>query len=299
MSRFGRLHHRRTYRAKGKLHPLAIVGICLAGAILLALIVGNLLNHRLSDEDYQKLTSGTVTEPIDPTTVTPQRQSPQVKAYPFALGDSVRGLTDGEALPPSALSVNLNMPSGALLYSSPVSKLYSLSGSTTVSLPDSMQEIIGTVPYICGVFHPHATEQSGADLIYAATVREAALLREFAGAGGSEILLVGLKFDIEHLSDTLAYIKMIRDAVGNIPVGVAIDFETVSSPETWDLLPVLGNAASFLALDLTQEEANEEILLSANYYLMTYRMRLVLAENQTALITAAEATVSDFQILKN
>ncbi len=299
MSRFGRLRHRRAYRAKGRLHPLAIVGICLAGAILLALIVGNLLNRWLSDEDYQKLTSGTVTEPTNLPTLTPQRLSPQIKAYPFALGDSVRGLTNGEALPPSALSVNLNTPSGALLYSSPVSKLYGMSSSANVSLSDSMREVVGTVPYICGVFHPQATELSGADLIYAATAREAALLREFAGAGGSEVLLVGLKFDTEHLSDTLAYIKMIRDAVGSVPVGVAIDFETVSSPETWDLLPVLGNAASFLALDLRQEEANEEILLSANYYLVTHNMRLILAENQTALITAAEATVSDFQILKN
>ncbi len=299
MSRFGRLRHRRAYRAKGKLHPLAIVGICLAGAILLALIVGNMLNRWLSDEDYQKLTSGTVTDPVDPSVNPPERQSPQIKAYPFALGDSVKGLTNGDAIPPSALSVNLNTASGSLLYSSPVSKLYGLPSSTSVSLSDSMQELTGAVPYICGVFYPQAFSQSGADLFYAATARDAALLREFVGAGGSEILLVGLKFDMEHLSDTLAYLQAVRDAVGNVPVGVAIDFGSVSSSEAWDLLPVFGEAASFLALDLTNEETDEEILLSANYYLVTYRMRLLLAEEQTALITAAEATITDFQILKN
>ena len=299
MSRLGRLRRRRAYRAKGRLHPLAIVGICLGVAIVIALIIGNLLNRWLSDEKYQKLTSGTVAAPVEPPVATPQRQSPQVKAYPFAFGDSVRNLTDGEALPPSALSVNLNTSQGELLYASPVSRLYGLTSKTSVSLSDSMQEITGTVPYVCGVFYPQAFKQTSVDLFYAATVQEVALLREFVGTGGTEILLVGLQIDVANLSDTLAYLQAVRDAVGSTSVGIAIDFESISSPEAWDLLPVYGEAASFLALDLTDAEADEESLLSANYYLVSYQMRLLLAESQTALISAAEATIADFQILKS
>ena len=299
MSRFERMRRRHSYRAKGRLHPLAIVGICLAGAIVVALIVGNILNRWLSDEQYQKLTGGVVTDPIDPPNVSPVRQSPQVKAYPFTLGDSTSGLTNPDAIPPSALSINLNAPSGSLLYSSPVSKLYGMTDQASISLSSSMQELTATVPYICGVFYPQAFDVSGADLFYAATMREVALLREFVGAGGSEILLVGLSFDWEHLSDTLFYLQTLRDAIGNVPVGVAIDFADAATPEAWDLLPVYGEAASFLALDLTDGNDDEEILLSANYYLVSYQMRALLSEEQAKLISAAEATLSDFQILKN
>ena len=52
----GKNRFRRHPQHGGKWNPLAIVGICLAAAILCTAIVGNILRIRLDDETYRKYT---------------------------------------------------------------------------------------------------------------------------------------------------------------------------------------------------------------------------------------------------
>lgn len=58
------LRFRRHRPHTGKMHPAAIVGICLAAAVLLTLTVGNLLKLWLDDETYQRLTEGKEEVPV-------------------------------------------------------------------------------------------------------------------------------------------------------------------------------------------------------------------------------------------
>ena len=99
----GKRFHRRHTRAT-RLHPVAIVGICLAAAILLTVIVGNLLKGLLDDETYQKLTQGEETDTTEkePPRITNVRN---VNAYPFALGQNAE-----DAVGMTSISVSVNTP---------------------------------------------------------------------------------------------------------------------------------------------------------------------------------------------
>ncbi len=292
-----RYRRRRSVGGRQRLHPFAIVGICVAAAILVTLLIGNLLNRYLDDETLQRLEG--VTPEALPEENAPERAVPYVRAYPFRLGSSTSSLGEGENGPPAALSISINDPSGTLTYVSDVSRLQGLTGNDRVPLKSSMEAIWQTVPYLSGVFYPQALNQSGHDAVYAATVAEGALLREFVRAGASEILLAGLPAEADRIPEVAAYVQTVSAMLGQVHVGIAVPLDVASAPESWELLPSLSGIADFLAIDLRTctEEALEESLLSANYYIVQYRMRLLLSEEQTAYITAAEATVSDFQIV--
>lgn len=297
MAYTGKRFRRHRIHSSGRLHPLITVGICLGIAVIAALITGNLLHLWLDDEALEKLTSGTK-EPIS-SSEAPERTVAEIRAYPFTLGASLSSLVTDGGLPPSALSVSLNTPDGAMLYTSEVSRYLGFAESGQTSLTEGMTELYTAVPYLCGVFYPQAFQQEQSNLFYAETAKEAALLHEIANAGVSELLLVGLPLDAEHLSQTIAYLTQIREALGEIPLGVAVPLSAMETAQSWELLPYLQKAVSYLALDLqsADESESETVMLSANYYLVGYKMRLLLASDQTAYISIAEATVSDFQIL--
>ena len=299
MAYTGKRFRRHRLRTPGKLHPAAIVAICLGAAIVLTLIVGNILHYTLDEDILKKLTSGTE-EPEEPK-IQPERKVPLAQIYPFTLGDSLKTLTGGEdGIPPAALSISMNTPDGELLYTSPVSAYQGLTRKENIPLSDKMTELYTAVPYLCGVFYPQAFRQEAPDLFYAAAAQEAALLREFANAGASEILLAGLSFDAEHWNATLYYIELISNALGDFPLGVAVPLSFAAAEQSWNQLPAIQEHASYLALDLQEEPADtpaETSLIHANYYLTEYQMRLLLASDQTELINAVQSYMNDFQIL--
>ncbi len=292
-----RLRRHRTH-SSGRMHPLAIVGICLGAAVLIALIVGNLLNLWLDDDTYKKLTDGE-TEPPSIEAPTPTRKVPLARVYPFALGAPVSSLTAGNTLPPPALSVSINTPTGELLYTSAVADYEGIGGNEKIPLTEKMTELKTAVSYVSGVFYPQALKEETLDLIFAATASETALLHEFAAAGASEILLVGLSFEPNELAQTLAYLKTVRNALENTHVGVAIPYSVASSSLGWQIIPAILEVVDFMALDLqgTAPSLAEGLMPDANYYLVQYEMRLLINSEQTELIGIAEATLSDFQIL--
>ena len=289
-----RLHHRTR-----KLHPLAIVGICLGGAILLALLIGNLLNWWLDDEKMDKLTGAPLESEQPSAGELPPRSTQTVRAYPFTLGDSVEQLIPEDGQPPEAVSVSINTPDGTMLYRSPVAEYLCSEFGSDADLKSDMQELTFTVPYVCGVFYPQKINTDDTDLLYAAAASDAALLREFVHAGGSEILIVGAAFDEESLPSLADYLKQLKTLLGSTPIGLTVPLEVVTGEDGWQLLPSIRPLANFLAVDLQDlpDSEMESGLQTANYYADQYEMRLIVSTDQSRWISAIEEVFSDYQIV--
>lgn len=290
-----RLHHRRSNR---KLHPLTILGICLSGAIIAALILGNLLNRWVDDNTSDDLPTE---EPNQPSAIgdLPARSTQSVRAYPFALGNSTDRLYPEDGLPPDAVSVSINTPDGKLNYSSAVGNYLRLETTSDAELKSSMQDLTMVIPYVCGVFYPQGIDTDDTDILYAAALSDATILKEFIHAGGSEILLVGVEFDEDALPYLADYLKQLKTLLGNTPIGLSIPSELILEDDGWQLLHSVRPLVDFLALDLqnTADSEMESALLGADYYVTQYEMRLVLSEAQTRWISATEVAFSDYQIV--
>ena len=291
-----RLHHRTRIR---KLHPLAIVGICLGGAVLLALLIGNLLNLWLDDEKMGELTGAPLESEQPSAGELPPRSTQTVRAYPFTLGDSVEQLIPEDGQPPEAVSVSINTPDGTMLYRSPVAEYLCSKSDSDADLKSDMQELTFAVPYVCGVFYPQKFNTDDTDLLYAAAASDAALLREFVHAGGSEILIVGAAFDEESLPYLADYLKQLKALLGATPVGLAVPPEAAAGEDGWQLLPSIRPLADFLAMDLQDlpDSEMESGLQTANYYADQYEMRLIVSSDQSRWISAVEEVFSDYQIV--
>ncbi len=295
---------RRRQRTSGHLHPAVIVGICLAAAILLTLLVGNLLNHWLDDEAYQKLTEG---EPQAPEEEEPLPINVRkINAYPFEFGSEI-----GRLFGTPSISLSINSPDGRLSYASPVADYLGIAQDSAYTLSDTIGELCSTVPYVSGVFTPQAFREASPDLQYAAALKEVALMREFVQAGGDELLLYGLPVDAEHLDSVTAYLSALKAALPQTPVGVAVPLSATSSTNGWELIPTLLKSCDFCALDLTAEVLSDpepsdpkvspsaqKLLSDSAYYLNYFNMRILVSSSQAPLVSTIEALFyNNFQIL--
>ena len=300
-----RPRHRRPHATR--LHPAAIVGICLAATILITLIVGNLLKVFLDDEAYQRLMQGAETEP-------PQVESPRpsfvrdLNAYPFTLGENAEN-----AIGKTSVSVTVNTPDGTLLYTSEVTSQLNLAASPNIDLQQTLGEISAFVPYVSSVFFPQAFSAQSPNARYAVTLTEAAILREFINAGGSEVLLFGLPLTTESPDDLVAYVNTLRLSLDGAPIGIAIPLTVAADTNSWELLAILADACDFLAVDLTDEICDETdidmgsgfspsanaILARCAYLTSQYEARLIFSEQQSALLSTAVFQVRpDFQVIR-
>jgi len=286
------------------LHPLATVGICLAVAVALTLIVGNLLRLWLDEETYRKLTEGDE-EPSSPPPLE-KTDVPNVNAYPFSLDEEVDRVIGSQAV-----SVPLNTPDGNLLYTSNVSAYLGISGGST-PLFDKMRELSAFVPYVSGVFYPQAFSQSLDDVFFVAAAEESALLREFLHTGGDEILLCGLPLTADSLDRVVEYLTMLGRAMPNDAIGVAVPRSVAADAENWEILATLVDVCDFVVLDLTAEEVADEeevspgepspaaltLLSDCSYLISLYRTRLLVSSAQSALLSTLEVQMyPNYQVL--
>lgn len=300
---YGNRFRRRHAHTTG-LHPAVIVGICLAVAVILTVIVGNLLRGLLDDETYQHLTEGKDTEAeTEPPRVINVRN---LNAYLFELGDRAE-----KAVGLTAVSVPINTPDGTVLYTSDVATRLGLAMNEKVNLQQTLGEISAFVPYVSGVFYPQAFLQPTPDTRYAVANTESALLREFLHTGGSEILLCGIPLTPDNTDAVLEYAKSVRFAVGNAPVGIAIPLKIASDTANWELLARLADTYDFIAIDLGAETVDEtetdgtgyspsaDALLSrCAYFVSQFDARLLFSESQDSLIsTAVLQARPDFQVI--
>ena len=301
---FGFRPRRRTHSGNA-LHPLAIVGICLAVAVLITLIVGNLLRVWLDDETYRKLTEGEDPQPpaseIEPTDV------PNVNAYPFSLLEEVDRVIGYQSV-----SVELNDANGTLSYTSDVATHLGLLQTQGAELFEKMSELSLFVPYVSGVYRPQAFSHELSDLFYATALQEAALMREFLRTGGDEILLVGLPLDADSMERVELYLKTLNLLLPDEVIGVAVPLEVAADTQNWKILDTLSLACDFLVLDLSDEvvidgvevpngepsPAALSLLSDCAHIVSIYRTRLLVSQEQAALLSTLEMQMHpNFQVL--
>ncbi len=276
------------------LHPLAIVGICLLAAVLLTVIAGNLLKLWLDDETFRRLTEGEDT-PEDETPIY-NSYLRDIRAYPYTFGGDTEVIWEYPEI-----SVNLNSPDGTLAYSSPVSEWLGVSSPDAPPLGESMGTVSAVASYISGVYYTGAFSEPTGDLRYAATTRDCALLREFIKAGGHEVLLRGLPVVAASPEDLVAYLRAVKAAFPEAPVGVSVPLALMQDPKAGQTLEKLLTVCDFLALDLTtadveSEEEAASLLDACRFPLKAYDMRLLLREGDAYLAAAAES-LTDVQLI--
>lgn len=291
--------HYRYRPAGGRLSPWAIAGICVGAAILITVIIGNLLTVWLDDETYDRLTSKK--PPAEESDPLVQTQVKDLNAYPYIFGDPFGDVVD---LP--AVSLSINRPDGHLSYTSAVSAHQGLAGES-VSLETAMSELTAYNPYVSGVYYSQAYGQASAELRFAVAAEEGALLREFLGTGGKEVILTGLPFSSVPHTELTEYVTSIKRALGDRgALGVAIPLWVAQSANGWEIVGMLLSVCDFCVLDVTDlatEGENptmtpEALLKEADYCLEQYDMRLLLSEKQTALLAYVELQLlADYQVI--
>ena len=299
-----RRHYRRhSHRSDAKLHPAAILGICLAVAVIVTVVIGNLLKRWLDDDTFHRLTVGHETEESDEVpTVSEVRK---LNAYVYSFDDELDSI-----LGKTSASVSLNSPEGEPQYCSNLTRYFGFEDAKKTELTEKMESVGGFIPYVSGVFYSRALSYEDDTPRFAAATDEAALMREFVRAGGSEIVVCGLPTD---KSDAvLEYLKILRFAVGDIPIGVAVPLSVASSENGWYVISKLLTVCDFCALDVTdaptaENDADEygispsaeQVLASADYYVSAYGMRLLLSERQALLLGTLERRMyPNFQVVK-
>lgn len=298
-----RRYRRRSHHSDVKLHPAAIVGICLAAAVVITVVVGLLLSRWLDDETFYRLTVGNEPETGEDAPIAdPVRK---VNAYPFSLDDKLDLI-----LGKTSASVSLNSPDGEPQYRSPLTGYFGFSDEKKPELVEKMESLVGFIPYVSGVFYSNALSHEGEGPRFAAATDEAALLREFVRAGGSEILICGLP--LQEIDAIRSYVEGLRFAVGEeIPIGIAVPLSVASSENGWYVISLLLTVCDFCALDVTdaptvEDDADEfgaspsaeAVIASADYYVSAYGMRLLLSERQKGLLGTLERKLyGDFQVV--
>lgn len=280
---FSGKHPRRYQQRTGKLSPLWILLICAGSAILLAILIGNILKFTLDEEAYARLQ-----KKEEETTPPPQYNVylPDIQAVPLLFEAPPSTLPEA-----TAVSISMNTPDGTLAYHSPVTEFYGLENVGNSLLSDRLSTVSASIPYVSGVFYPQAFKESAADRFYAAASQDAALLREFCHAGGSEILLVDLPLSGENSTRVLSYLSVIKAALADTALGVAVPLEIATSGSSWELLPQLLKSADFLALDMQRTyvpEGASDLIKTATYFLQQYDMRLLLSEANVNLLALPE-----------
>lgn len=301
--------HRHFSRGRGgkTLPPLAIAGICLAAAILLTVLVGNILRLTLSEEIYDRLTSGEQeTEPAEKGDL---KEHTEISAPAFLPGEDSSKLVGYRAA-----SLLINRPTGELNYTSPVAAYQGLPQTEDVLLEDTMIELSSFIPHVAGLYYAQGTLLEGSDLRYAKAMEEGALLREFYRMGGREAVIAGISFETLTGAEILAYAEALKQAAGEMPIGIAIPLAFAEQEDAWKLLGPLTETCDFLVLDLSDEITDPDceeddfglakdavaILARADYYRTQYGMRLLLSEEQETLLAAIQhRLISDYQIEKN
>lgn len=300
---FGFRFRRRPHSGRA-LHPLAIVGICLAVAVLLTLTVGNLLRIWLDDETYKSLTEGNerpaTEETPDPVDV------PNVNAYPFSLAEEVDRVIGFQSV-----SVELNNENRVLSYSSGVAAHLGLPQTSGTDLFEKMDELALFVPYVSGIYRPQGFDKELSDVFYAAAVQDIALLREFIHAGGDEILLCDVPLDDDSMDRVKTYLALLKAALPDTPVGVAVPLSCAADTKNWKIMDTLSVSCDFLVLDLSDEVvidgvpvSNGEpspaalaLLADCSHIVSIYRTRLLVAASQAPLLSTLEIQMHpNFQV---
>ena len=168
----------------------------------------------------------------------------------------------------------------------------------------------------CGYFYVSAFDEQNAALRDVYIAYELALLEEMASSGIDEILLMGIDVDEQNIGEVEEFLAKASLASPSTAIGVCISLDTLRLTDDEIYLAArMKNACDFLALDLchlTTKDGEsgvdengeptasllESIIGQNEYYIRSYRTRLVFSREQSQIYRSAAALgVVDFQIV--
>ncbi len=300
-SRNRHLQYRKSvYRRKRLQWVLIIGGAALVVLFLIFIIVGNILGKR-SDEyrtDNEEKNTGTSSDISDPLP-----SLPAVNAYAYLPDDPAFSLSALVESGASAITVPLNHPDGTPRFTSVVKA----GGSSSLSA------LVGTADesgvYVTGVYYLTALADED-DLKRSLALTEAAAeIVEAIRTGVDDVLILLDGGDTEYREELYHLSENVRRLEQNAVLGLALPRPMSDTPETAEWMERFSSAFSYLALDCTKPEgdmpetATSEHVGSMLYYLLRYRMRVLLpyaadAEQQNRLIAAGrQSSVDNWMIL--
>lgn len=188
-------------------------------------------------------------------------------------------------------------PEGNLRYRSELKDLLFGSSAGDENVPrlaDGIGRFGGA--YLCGVFHA-SYMQTEPKLREAMREYEISLAAELAGAGMGDLLFTGLEFG----QDAVEFCDAVRAraAGDSCPLGVAVSYDFLSSPEARETLVRIGGSFDFIALDLrgvTDADEIGELLHGVRALIGIYRMRIIVSDApglSAAALDAGAANVAE------
>lgn len=234
-----------------------------------------------------------------------------VDAYAYSFGKdpgayTAAGITD--------LSVCLRAFDGVLSYTS-------LIGADTIE--DDSDTLEHHVEYIhqnggrvCAYFYVSSFYEKNVHMKDLYASYEIALINEAARSGVDDIMLVGISVDEDNIDSVEAFVARAAAAAENAVLGVLVSPETVKLTEDNVYLAArVRSVCDFIALDLRSlssdadkvgdgsEDAEkselERLLDEMEYYVSSYKMRIVLSKNNSELYDSLKALgVCNIQIIE-
>ncbi|MBE6584751.1 MAG: hypothetical protein E7649_07260 [Ruminococcaceae bacterium] len=187
---------------------------------------------------------------------------------------------------------------------------------SSVSLDGVVDDIKDAGGRACGYFYVTSFDEQDDKVREVYKAYELALISEMADSGIDEIILLGINVTDENIGEVEEFLAKAASDAKNVAIGAAVSWDTLmlTEKETYHAARIK-NSCDFLALDLchmTVEDTNEgrdeegnrlpsvfELSISrAQYYLKTYRVRLIFSAAQSSIYrTALELGIVDFQIV--
>lgn len=234
-----------------------------------------------------------------------------VNAYAYSLGKDPKsytsvGITD--------LSVCLRYSDGTLAYTSLIG----------VDMPEDDSDTLGRhVDYVhqnggrvCAYFYVNSFDEKNVHMKDLLAAYEIALVNEAARCGVDDIMLVGINVDEESIDFVESFIARAAIAAEDALLGVLVSPETVKLLEDGTYLAArVRSVCDFIALDLRalspdadktaasleeNEKSELEVLLDEmEYYVSSYKMRIVLSKNNSELYDGLVSLgVNNIQIIE-
>ncbi|MBQ7173058.1 MAG: hypothetical protein IJR88_02965 [Clostridia bacterium] len=277
-----------------KIPLLGVLGICFGAALLIALIIGLILNASLDEETYYRLTTKPRNKQDDTILFVPSISD--VIAQPYSFGESLSEI--GGA---AAVSLALNNSDGTYLYSSDALDYFQKGKSGGAALDMTLASLSNARVYVSGIFYPTSCAEKSPDLRYAKEAVETAAAKEFFHLGGNDMILCGLDLS-GGTSESVSYIKQLKLAVGQKAVGVALSYEVLLREDSGTILERILSVCDFVALDLRQAATDkplDEVLGATTYSYAQYHLRLLFSQKQNKWVADAQSMgIVNYEILK-
>ena len=310
INKFSRRTHSQYKKSKAPI-ILAVIAFLLL-SLTVSVAIGLMLAKRAEQSglpdrkfDFEKveyLSNGKIVSPVE--------------AYNFPVGSSApdyisQGISD--------LSVCIRHSDGVIDYRLDIADKYGEVREDAVSFSALCSSAHATNGRVCAYIYVTSFAVSDKYERGIMQAYELALINEAARSGADDILLIGLSANEQNIAEVEEFVARAAIASENTPLGVPVGTGLLDLAEHESYLAArLLSSCDYLALDLTHmvqsdgesggEDADgqpmpsrlEATLRKYQYYIKSYRMRILFAKEESKLyIPALELGVVDLQIVGN